>query len=106
MLAARQQQGEIGFTAINGQQYPGALISMALLPAIVLLARRKSVPADIGELAATATLALLANAFVCGVRSNPHDRYGARIVWLAVFVVILALTGLAAPRLGATRDIS
>ena len=32
----------------------------------------------------------LANAFVCGALSNPHDRYGARMVWLAVFVVLLA----------------
>ena len=38
-------------------------------------------------LAATATAALLANAFVCGVLSNPHDRYGARLVWIAPLVV-------------------
>jgi hypothetical protein len=29
------------------------------------------------------TVALLANAFVCGALSGPHDRYGARIVWIA-----------------------
>ena len=33
---------------------------------------------------------LLANAFVCGALSNPHDRYGARVVWLASFAVALA----------------
>ncbi len=90
MRAARQQKGELSFVAINALQYPLALIAMALLPAIVWLAWRGIVPAAIGELAATVTLALLGNAFVCGALANPHDRYGARVIWLAVFVVILA----------------
>jgi hypothetical protein len=34
-------------------------------------------------------LAILANAAVCGALSNPHDRYGARMVWLATLVVLL-----------------
>ena len=79
------------FTAINRLHYPLALIAMALLPLIVLLAWRRTLPPDIGELAATVTLALLANAFVCGALSNPHDRYGARMVWLATLAVALAL---------------
>ncbi len=90
MWAARQQKGEISFTAINAVQYPLGLIAMALLPAIMLMAARKMLPAATCELAATVTLTLLANAFVCGALSNPHDRYGARVVWLAVFVVVLA----------------
>ena len=90
MHAARQQAGEIDFAAINRLHYPLALIAMALLPVIVLLAWRRSLAADIGELAATVTLALLANAFVCGALSNPHDRYGARMVWLASLAVALA----------------
>ena len=91
MRAARQQAGEIGFGAINRLHYPLALIAMALLPVILLLAWRQTIAADIGELAATVTLALLANAFVCGALSNPHDRYGARMVWLATLAVVLAL---------------
>lgn len=94
MKAARQQRGEISFTAINRVQLPLALIAMALLPIIVLLAWRKKLPTDIGELAAVCALALLANAFVCGALSNPHDRYGARIVWLAAFATGLALVRL------------
>ena len=35
--------------------------------------------------------AVLANAAVCGVFSNPHDRYGARIVWLAGLTVLVAI---------------
>jgi hypothetical protein len=42
------------------------------------------------RLACTVALALMANAFVCGALSNPHDRYGARMTWLAVLVVLLA----------------
>ena len=90
MRAARQQQGEISLTGVNRLQYPLALGAMALLPLIVLAAWRGTLTADVGELAATAALALLGNAFICGVLSNPHDRYGARVAWLAVFVVILA----------------
>ena len=32
----------------------------------------------------------MANAFICGALSNPHDRYGARIIWLAVAALALA----------------
>jgi hypothetical protein len=91
MRAARQQQGGISFVAINGLHYPLALLCMALLPLIVWPAWRGELPAEIGELAATCTLALLANAFICGALSNPHDRYGARMVWLAGFTVALSL---------------
>jgi len=44
------------------------------------------------RMAATVTLALLGNAFICGVISGPHDRYGARMVWVATFVVLTALS--------------
>ena len=91
MRAARQQSGAIDFSAINRLHYPLALIAMALLPLILLLAWRRTLPPEIGELAATVTLALLANAFICGALSNPHDRYGARMVWLASLAVALAL---------------
>ncbi len=107
MRAARQQHGEISFTAINALQYPLALLAMALLPVIVWLAWRKTLPPTIGELAAAVALALLANAFVCGALSNPHDRYGARMVWLAVFVVVLAaLAWRRADRLGRPSDLA
>jgi hypothetical protein len=47
--------------------------------------------ADLGRLALTVVLALLANAAVLGILSGPHDRYGARMVWLAPLVVLLLL---------------
>jgi hypothetical protein len=84
MRAARQQRGEIDFTIINRVHYPLALASLLLLPLIGgYMLRRKDVT-EIGELATACLLALLANAFVCGTLSNPHDRYGARLIWLAV----------------------
>ena len=95
MEAARQQRGEISFAAINQLDYPVALLSMALLPVIVLLAWRRTIPPAFGEFAAVCAIALLANAFVCGAMSNPHDRYGARLVWIAVFAVTVALVPLA-----------
>ena len=90
MWAARQQRGGISFTAINALQYPIALLSIALLPVLLLLARQNKVPPDIAELAAWVSVTLLANAFICGALSNPHDRYGARVVWLATFAVAIA----------------
>jgi hypothetical protein len=40
-------------------------------------------------LAGTVSLALFGNAFVCAVISGPHDRYGARLAWLATMVVLI-----------------
>lgn len=104
MRAAAQQHGALSFTAINRLHYPVALLSMALLPAMLVLAWRKRLPPEIGALAAAVMLALLANALVCGALSNPHDRYGARMVWLATFTVAIALARLYRQRAG--RDIS
>ena len=48
---------------------------------------------EFGLLTATVSLALLGNAFICGVISGPHDRYGSRLVWIATFTVLIAATG-------------
>jgi len=89
MRAARQQQGEIGFAAINDIDVPVAWLAMALIPVLILLGLYSAECADLGRLGATMLLALLGNAAFCGVISNPHDRYGARMVWIAVFAVAL-----------------
>jgi len=90
MRAARQLRGEIGFKAINDVHEPIAWLAMALLPVLMLLGLRSAEFADLGRLALTIALALLGNAAFCGVISNPHDRYGSRIVWIAVFAGALA----------------
>ena len=69
---------------------PAALASM-LLAAMVfsrgLLRRRFD---DLTLLAGTVTLAVLGNAFICAAISGPHDRYGARMAWVATFTVLIA----------------
>jgi hypothetical protein len=89
--AARQQRGEIGFAAINAVHEPAAWVSMALLPLLIILGFRSADFADLGRLATTVMLALLANAAFCGVISNPHDRYGSRMVWIATLAAALSL---------------
>jgi len=99
MRAARQQRGEIGFEAINDIHRPIAFAAMLLLIPIMGWAFRAGGPmfgvraeafADMSRLAAVTALSLLGNAAVCGIFANPHDRYGARLVWLAPLVVLLA----------------
>ena len=76
---------------------------MLLLVAVLALAARRAANSPaLGELAAVVALAILANAAVCGALSNPHDRYGARMVWLATLVVLLAPVD--APEHGAPDD--
>ncbi len=90
MRAAQQQKWHLDFTAINRIHVPVALASMLLVVMLFgrgLWQRRLD---DLTLLAGTVTLALLGNAVVCGVISGPHDRYGARMVWIATFVVLIA----------------
>ncbi len=90
MRAARQQKWHLDFTAINRIHVPVALASMLLTVLLFgrgLWQRRLD---DLTLLAGTVTLALLGNAAICGVISGPHDRYGARMVWVATFVVLIA----------------
>src|SRR5262245_4714375 len=97
LKAARQQQGELDFTAINRLHVPVALASMILLVGVMALGVRRERYVDLGMLAAAIALAILVNAVVCGALSNPHDRYGARLVWLAPFVVLLVPWRASAP---------
>jgi len=103
MRAARQQKGELDFTLINKVHVPVAIASMVLLALIIghgLLrqCRDHGASTSLGDLtnrnllafAITIGLTILGNAVVCGVFANPHDRYGARIVWLATLVVAIA----------------
>jgi hypothetical protein len=90
MKAARQQRGELDFAIVNRLHVPVAWGSMLLLVGVLALALRGRPPfSDMGTLATVVTLAILANAAACGALSNPHDRYGARIVWLATLVILM-----------------
>jgi hypothetical protein len=90
MRAARQQHWGIDFAAINKIHVPVALASMLALVAILAAALWRRRLDDVTLLAATVSIALLGNAFICGVISGPHDRYGARMVWIATLVALIA----------------
>jgi hypothetical protein len=91
---ALQRYGFLYFGNLNLLHEPLALASLALLPFLLIFAHYRREVGDLMPLAATITLGLLANAFVCGVLSGPHDRYGARMVWIATFVVMIAVARL------------
>lgn len=87
MRAARQQHGEIGFTAVNRLHVPVALVSTALLLLIAIIGFFDAEFTDLALLAGTVTLGLLANAVFCSVISHAENRYGSRLVWIAAFTV-------------------
>lgn len=91
MKAARQQHTGISFDAINAVQVPVALLCMALLPFAAALTLRRKDFIDIGEFNAVAALAILANAAVFGSLATAHNRYGARVVWIAALAILLTL---------------
>jgi hypothetical protein len=104
MRAARQQKGELDFRNINRLHVPVGFASLVLLTAMLLLSLKRPVFADLGALAIAATLAIVVNAAVCGVLSNPHDRYGARMIWIATLVVVLLPWRALAHELGASSE--
>ncbi|WP_315719480.1 MULTISPECIES: hypothetical protein [unclassified Bradyrhizobium] len=91
MRAAHQQHWEINFAVVNWLHVPVALGSMLAAAAIAAHAIWRRRRDDVALLATTVTLALLGNAVICGVISGPHDRYGARLVWIATFAVLIAV---------------
>ena len=91
MRAAQQQRWHLDFTAINRIHVPVALASMLL--AVILFGHGVLAPAVRRSHFARRRRSrspLLGNAFICAVISGPHDRYGARMAWLATFVVLIA----------------
>ena len=90
MRAANQQRWRLDFTAVNYVHIPVALASMLLVAFLFGRGLWRRPLDDLTLLAGTITFALLGNAFICGVISGPHDRYGARLAWVATFVVLIS----------------
>jgi hypothetical protein len=90
MRSAHQQRPGLDFTVINTVHVPVALASLLLLVGILAWRGWWRGFDDLTLLAATVSLAVLGNAVVCAVISGPHDRYGARLAWVATFVVLIA----------------
>lgn len=88
---ARQQRSELEFSVVNRVHVTVALMSTFGVFVIVghrLMRRRLD---GLAMLAGTAAVALLGNAFLCAVVSGPHDRYGARIVWIGTLVIVVGV---------------
>lgn len=86
-LAARQAKNGLPFGLLNRLHVPVTLAAMAALALFAMFAFVWRQPDALDTMALAFTLAILANAFICGVFSGPHDRYGTRVAWLAVFFV-------------------
>jgi hypothetical protein len=91
MRSARQQRGELRFDLINRIHVPVALGSMLVVIGLLVGAWVSGRFDSLAQLSATVAVAILANAFACGALSGPHDRYGARIIWIATLTVAIAI---------------
>lgn len=84
-LTGRQATSRFDFSWINYVHVPLQVLAIVALPVIVV--RRPH--ARTSALAALLFVALVGNAAICGVLSNPHDRYQSRLAWLATLVVAI-----------------
>ncbi len=79
---------------MNALHVSVALGTILILPVFLLGGR---VRRSAATLSLFVMIALLGNAVICGVLSNPHDRYQSRLVWLAPLSLIIALAGMRRP---------
>jgi hypothetical protein len=100
--AARQQRSFITFGPINLIHVPVALISTAAVFVMLIGAILRRRIDDVTLLAAAVCLTLLGNAFICGVISGPHDRYGSRLVWITTRTILIAAMRRFSPRSDST----
>ncbi len=85
--AARQSRGVLAIPAgLRAVHRIAAVAGLAALGALLLVRRRDPV----ALVAVAILLALLGNAVITGGLSAPHDRYQARLIWLAVCLPVLA----------------
>ncbi|MGH6872037.1 MAG: hypothetical protein ACREHE_11080 [Rhizomicrobium sp.] len=83
------RESTLRFLPLNLIHIPVGFLSLAGLVILLRHARRARSWAG-GLLPAFILLALLGNAFVCGVFSAPHGRYQSRVIWLSTFALVLA----------------
>ena len=91
--AARQQSTPFSLDALNRLHVAVAWVSIAALALLVVLARRLRIAPPTVALALTVLVALFDNAAICGIFSNPVDRYQSRLVWLAPFALMIVVLG-------------
>jgi len=85
---AYQQRGYLWFLPLNLIHVP---VALACVAALFWLLRRAVRARDwrAATLPAFVLVALLGNAFICGVFSGPHFRYQSRIMWFPALAAIL-----------------
>jgi hypothetical protein len=88
---AYQQRGDLWFLPLNVLHVPVAILSIF---GVFYLMRRAMQERDwnTAVLPAFVLIALLGNAFICGVFSGPHSRYQSRLVWLPTLVLLLQVS--------------
>lgn len=91
-LAARQQRDQPDIAIVNFIHVPIAAVSLGAIAFIAVFNQPKWTGKALRMLCITALLALLGNAVICGVLSNPNDRYQNRLIWVAVLAAALALS--------------
>jgi len=94
--ASLQQRDALHFQVLNRVQVPVGLLASAMLPVFVRLLRKRN-PA-LAALALTVLVAMVGNAAICGIFSNPNARYQSRIAPLAVLTAAAILFQLIAWR--------
>jgi hypothetical protein len=87
--ASRQEHDAFEFGIVNFIHVPLALATTAMLPAFIVLYRRRD--PQLSLLAATVLFALVTNAAICGIFSNPNARYQSRIAPLAVLIALMVM---------------
>jgi hypothetical protein len=93
MMARQQSYKELSdspMPLVNAVHVPVMLAGILLLIAVLALALKRRDRTG-STLAALVLLAYLGNAFVCGAVSNPADRYGSRMAWLAALTAVVLL---------------
>jgi hypothetical protein len=88
-LAARQQRDKPDIAVLNVIHIPIAAVSLGTIAFIATFKQPKWIDPALRTLCTTMLLALLGNAVICGVLSNPNDRYQNRLIWLAVLAAAI-----------------
>ena len=93
-VAARQVTDELHLAPIRTLHRYAAWSSLVLMsPFLITFARRRDMAMVC--LLLVVVLGLAVNAVICGANSMPVDRFQARVIWLAVFVVLCGVARLA-----------
>jgi hypothetical protein len=90
-MRARQQTENFDVAPLNYLHWPVAAFSVVGLGLALLLRRRLKIAPEARALCFVILLALTANAVICGVFSDPSDRYQSRLVLLAPLAIALLI---------------